>query len=196
MRKNLIIPPDKFRSSFLSCEKDAELICRKLFLESLPYSNELKRLLIINAKDCLDNTENEQYQEKINLSLKEIKDKGYIRFMPRIQIQEFEELKSYIIVSFDNFTPNNTNPQFRDHIVNFDILCHFDYWDLGNFRMRPLKIAGYIDGILNNTKLTGIGTFQFLTCKELILSENWGGYTLSYMAIQGSDDKIPEDAFE
>ena len=68
MRKNLIIPPDKFRSSFLSCEKDAELICKKLFLESLPYSNELKRLLIINAKDCLDNTENEQYREKINLS--------------------------------------------------------------------------------------------------------------------------------
>lgn len=196
MRTNLILPRDKFKSSFLSCEKDAELICRKLFVESRPFSDELKRLLIINAPDCLDDTTNEVYQNKIDLSLKDIKDKGYIRFAPRVEVAEFEELKSYIVVSFDNFVENATNPQFRDHVVNFDIICHFDYWDLGNFRMRPLKIAGYIDGILNNSKLTGIGTFQFLACKELILSEDWGGYTLSFAAIQGSDDRIPGEDSE
>jgi hypothetical protein len=43
--------------------------------------------------------------------------------------------------------------------VNFDIICHTRHWDIGNYRMRPLKIAGYIDGILNNCKLSGIGTF-------------------------------------
>ena len=56
--------------------------------------------------------------------------------------------------------------------------------------MRPLKIAGYIDGILNNNKLTGIGEFNFLGCNELILNENLSGYTLSYRAIHGTDDKI------
>ena len=44
-------------------------------------------------------------------------------------------------------------------MVNFDIICHTDYWNLGDYRLRPLKIAGYIDGILNKSKLTGIGTF-------------------------------------
>jgi hypothetical protein len=34
-------------SSFLSCEKDTELILRKLFVENKPYSNILKRLLVI-----------------------------------------------------------------------------------------------------------------------------------------------------
>ena len=82
---------------------------------------------------------------------------------------EHEDVKSYLIFSFDNFRTNETNPQFRDCSVYIDILCHTDNWDLGNFRVRPLKIAGYIDGILNNTKLSGIGTFQFLGCNELVL---------------------------
>ena len=72
-----------------------------------------------------------------------------------------------------------------------DVLCHTDYWDLGNFRVRPLKICGYIDGILNNAKLSGIGTFQFAGCTELVLDETLSGYTLSYNAIHGTDDLLP-----
>ena len=34
------------KSSFLSCEKDLETIVRKLFIESKPYNETLKRLLI------------------------------------------------------------------------------------------------------------------------------------------------------
>ena len=39
------------KSSFLSCEKDTEEILRKLFVTSHPYSNQLKRLLMINTND-------------------------------------------------------------------------------------------------------------------------------------------------
>jgi hypothetical protein len=84
---------------------------------------------------------------------------GYIVLEPKIRMNEHEEIKAYIILSFDNFVPNATNPEFRDCTVNFDIICHTDCWDIGNYRMRPLKIAGFIDGILNRTKLSGIGTF-------------------------------------
>ena len=72
-----------------------------------------------------------------------------------------------------------------------DILCHTDYWDVGNFRLRPLKIAGYIDGILNESRLSGIGKFQFMGCNELVLSEELSGYCLMYSATHGSDDEIP-----
>jgi hypothetical protein len=34
-------------SSFLSCEKDTEIILRKLFIESAPYSDILKSLLVV-----------------------------------------------------------------------------------------------------------------------------------------------------
>ena len=180
-------------SSFLSCDKDAERILKRLLIESRPYSDELKRLLVINTKDCLDDKTNPIYLKKLEeMSLSRLIDDGYIKLVPKIKLPEHEEVKSYIILTFDSFVPNPTNPQFRNCLINFDIVCHTDYWDIGDYRLRPLKIAGYIDGLLNNTKLTGIGTIQFAGCSELILSENLSGYTLMYKTIHGSDDQIPD----
>lgn len=191
MKKNLV--KTNFKSSFLSCEKDAETILRKLFIESRPYSDELKRLLIINTKDCLDNKTNEVYNQKIQeASLAKMIDEGYIRLTPKLKFGEHEEVKSYMIISFDNFTQSG-NPEFRDCTVSFDIICHTDYWDIGDYRLRPLKICGFIDGILDDVKLSGIGTFQFLGCNELILDENLSGYTLMYQTVHGSDDLIPAE---
>ena len=191
MVKDLAMKP--FQSSFLSCEKDAEIILRKLFIESRPYSDDLKRLLVINTPDCLDDKANSIYLKKLEeMNLQKLIEQGYIRLQPKLQIDEFEEVKSYIIIMFNNFVPNSSNPQFRDCIVTFDIISHIDCWDLHNYRNRPVKIAGYIDGILENSRLTGIGTFQMSLCKLNILSPQLMGYTLTYKAIHGSDDKLPE----
>ena len=192
MKRDLALRPVDFTSSFLSCEKDLEAILRKLFVESQPYSNELKKLLVINTKDCLDNKTSQVYQDAIkDMSLAKLREKGYIKFEPKIMMPQHEQIKSYLIITFDNFSPNRTNPQFRDCNVHIDVLCHTDYWDLGNFRLRPLKICGYIDGILNNIRLSGIGTFQFMGCNELVLDETLSGYTLTYAAIHGTDDVLP-----
>ena len=181
----------EFKSSFLSCEKDTESIIRKLFVDSKPHSDMLKRLLLINTPDCLNDMTNQVYINKIkNTSIKDLREQGYIRLEPKIKLSENEEVKSYIVISFDNFVPNATNPEFRDCIVMIDVICHTDYWDVGNFRLRPLKIAGYIDGILNGCKLSGIGKFQFAGCNELILDDNLSGYCLMYSAVHGSDDEI------
>lgn len=192
MKKDLALRPVDFTSSFLSCEKDLEAILKKLFVESQPYSDDLKRLLVINMKDCLDNKDNPVYQEKIaDMSLSKLREDGYLRFEPKIKMTEHEEVKSYLVFAFDNFTRNVSNPQFRDCTVYIDVLCHTDQWDLGDFRLRPLKICGYIDGILNNARLSGIGTFQFLSCNELVLDETLSGYTIAYAAIHGTDDVLP-----
>lgn len=190
MNKNLV-ELRKIKSSFLSCEKDSETILKKLFIESRPYSDILKRLLVINTKDCMDET-NVKYKEKIDsMSIKKLIDEGYIRLQPKLHLGEHEEVKSYILISFDSFTMNSTNPEFRDCIINFDIICHTDHWDLGDYKQRPLKICGYIDGLLDDSKLSGIGTLHFAGCNQLVLNENLTGYTLSYFAIHGSDDYIP-----
>lgn len=184
----------EFKSSFLSCEKDTESIIRKLFVDSKPHSDTLKRLLLINTPDCLNDMTNQVYINKIkNTSIKDLREQGYIRLEPKIKLNENEEVKSYIVISFDNFVPNATNPEFRDCIVMIDIICHTDYWDVGNFRLRPLKIAGYIDGILNGCRLSGIGKFQFAGCNELMLTEELSGYCLMYTATHGSDDEIAVD---
>ena len=190
MKRDTILTANRFNSSFLSCEKDIEMILRKLFVESMPYSDILKRLLVINTKDCLEDNSEVVLNKIQQTTLSQlIKDK-YIRLSPKIEIEEHDEVKAYLIISSDNYTTNENNPYYRDCTITFDIICYTDYWDIGNYRLRPLKIAGYIDGILNNAKLSGIGTFNFIGCNELILNETLSGYTLSYRAIHGNDDKI------
>ncbi len=179
-------------SSFLSCEKDTETILRRLFVESYPYSDILKKLLVVNTKDCLDNDESQTIKDAVaSASLSNLVKNGYIRLNPKIRMPEHEEIKSYIIISMDNFTPNATNDFYRDCTITFDIICHNDYWDIGDYRQRPLKIAGYIDGLLNKSKLSGIGELNFIGLNELILNEDLAGYTLIYKAIHGYDDAIP-----
>lgn len=184
----------EFNSSFLSCEKDTEAIIKKLFVDSRPYSDELKRLLIINTKDCLDDKTNPIYNQKIkDTSVLDLSKQGYVRITPKITFGENEEVKSYLVISFDNFVPNESNDYYRDCVIMIDVLCHTDYWDLGNYRLRPLKIAGFIDGILNKAKLSGIGTLQFIGMNELVLDKTLSGYCLMYAATHGADDYIEDE---
>ena len=186
MQRNALLEP--IQSSFLSCEKDVEIILNRLFVESGKYSNWLKRLLIINTPDCLD-PKITKYDDIVNkYSVKDLIQKDYIRQTPRLEFNEHNDVQSYILLSFDNFTTNSANNRFRDCMVNFDILCHTKQWEMEDFRVRPLMIAGYIDGILNLKKLSGVGQFVFLGCNELILDSNLAGYTLSYEAVHFTED--------
>lgn len=191
MLKNVTLE-NNIHSSFYSSEKDAEIIIKRLFTQGGIYSDQLKRLLVLNTKDCLDNS-NKSYREIIdNTSVKDIIEGNYLTLAPKIKMKEHEEVKSYIILTFDDFS-ETSNPEFRDCTVSFDILCHTDYWYLGNYQVRPMKIAGIIDGLLNKTKLTGIGELQFAEMKMLPLSNELAGYSLLFQATHGSDDKIPNE---
>lgn len=162
-------------SSFLSVEKDMEIITEKMLK-----NERLKRLLYYTTKDALDRPpigEDATYE----LFGKNIK------IVPKLYIDG--SVLSYIIISFDNFTPNVTNPEFRDNIISFDILCHFDQWELQGFSLRPYKIAAEIDSMFNNKRLTGIGTLQFLGANQLILNDEFAGVSLMYQAIHGDEDK-------
>ena len=191
MQRNALPP---IQSSFLSCEKDTELILNRLFVDGQQYSKWLKRLLIINTKDCL-NQNIRKYDDIVdNYSVADLIEKQYIRTTPRLEFNEHEDVQSYILLSYDNFTTNPANNQFRDCMINFDIICHTKQWDLDDLRVRPLMIAGYIDGILNLGKLSGVGETVFLGCNELILDENLAGYTLSYQVIHFTEDDAKLEA--
>ena len=194
MKRDVIKLPSR-NLSFYSFEKDVETIVKKLFTENA-YSEDLKRLLVINKKDCIDDRTSEVYRNIIkDTTVAKLVENGYITTTPKIRFPEHEEIKSYIVISFDDFTLNDTNPEFRDCTISFDIICHLDYWDIGNYRLRPLKIAGIIDSLLNNSKLSGIGTLNFLGCGQIQLDENLAGYTLLYRALHMTegDDSIPPE---
>jgi hypothetical protein len=158
-----------------------------LFVESRPYSDKLKKLLVINTADCLDE-EQVQYQEIIdNINLQDLKDKQYLKNVPKLEFGEHEEVKAYILLEFDDFIPTN-NPHYRDCTITFSIICHLDYWELDDYKLRPYQIAGYIDGMLNETKLSGIGTLQFIGASEIVMNEYLGGIVLRYIATHGRGD--------
>ena len=189
MRIKAACVANDFKSTFLSCEKDQRTIWKKLFFENKPYSDQLKRLLLINTPDCLDGSQAQYIKKLEDYPLNRMIEEGYLRTVPKLEFGEHEDVKSYVILEFDDFLPTG-NPQFRDCTISFTIICHLDYWQLDDDKLRPHQIAGYIDGILNNTKLSGIGTLQFMGASQIILSEEIGGFLLRYTATHGSDDWV------
>lgn len=178
-------------SSLLSIEKDFEEMIKILFVQNQPHSDELKRLLVINTKDCTDRT-NVYYDRLIkDCTVAKLKEKGYIRINPRIVYPEHEEVKSYITFAPEKIEPNGKNPQYRDTYITIDILSHCDYLDMGNFQLRPIKVAGYIDALLDGAKLSGIGTLQFDGLFPLKTPTEYVGYFLRYKAVNGVDDTLP-----
>ena len=192
-------------SSFMNCEKDVEKILEALFVKTKPYSDILKRLLIINNPDCLDK-DNEDYQKLIDSkTLRDLIKEGYVRLNPKIPRKEHENIKSYLLISFNNFSMNKTSAEFRDCQIDFDVICYLDAWCLDEYMIRPLKICGCIDGILNsitdenkayltgggnNIKLSGIGEYKFITCNQVILNEDLSMYSLSYRGTYFSEDSV------
>ena len=172
------------KSSFLAMEKDLGLITN-LFLKN----ERLKKLLHYTTADAL-NKANVPEEETYALFNKNIK------IVPKLYVDG--SVLNYIIISFDNFTPNATNTEFRDSIISFDIICHFDQWHLQDFQLRPYRIAAEIDSMLNDRHLTGIGTLTFLGANQLILNDEFAGVSLMYQAISGEEDKRkplnPKDA--
>lgn len=162
-------------SSFLSVEKDMEIITNKMLK-----NERLKRLLYYTTKNALDRP---NIGEEASYELFE----KNIKIVPKLYIDG--SVLNYIVISFDNFMPNASNPEFRDNTINFDIICHFEQWQLQGFSLRPFKIAAEIDSMFNNKHLTGIGDLEFLGANQLIINEEFAGFTLTYAAKHGDEDK-------
>ena len=162
-------------SSFLSSEKDLAIIVNMIMK-----NERLKKMLHYTTRDCL-NKPNLNEDESLNLFGKNIK------IIPKLYVDG--SVLNYVIVSFDNFTANGKNPEFRDNIIEFDIICHFDQWHMKDFELRPYKIAAEIDSMFNNKHLTGIGTLEFLGANQVVLNNEYAGLCVMYQAIHGEEDR-------
>ena len=163
------------KSSFLSVEKDMGII-----VDMVIKNDHLCKMLHYTTKDSLSQPALTQ-KEKIGLFERNIK------IVPKLYIDN--SVLNYIIINFDNFTPNVTNPEFRDNILSFDIICHFDQWQLKDFQLRPYRIAAELDAMFDHQRLTGIGEVEFIGANRLTLSEEYGGLCLMYQVIHGEEDK-------
>ena len=164
------------KSSFLSMEKDMHLISNMLLK-----NQRLKKMLHYTTPNCLSKPDLTE-EESVEMFGKNIK------MIPKLYVDN--SVLNYIIVSFDNFTPNSSNPEFRDNIIEFDIICHFDQWTLKDFQLRPYRIAAEIDSMFDEKHLTGIGTLKFLGANQMILTDEYAGLCLMYVAVHGEEHKM------
>lgn len=177
MKKNTYEYP---KSSFLGMPKDTALIMDKIL-----NNKNVLRLLYYTSADCL---ERKTYKDITEEQINEMLISKQISNIPKVKIDS--DKKTYLRITFDSFTPNTTNTFYRDHIVEIKIICHFDDWDLKNFELRPFRIAGEIDAMLNGQHLTGIGELTFLNADSDIYDEEYGGVTIRYLAVRGHEDEI------
>lgn len=163
------------KSSFLSAEKDMNII-----VDRMMKNDRLKKMLYYTSRDCLSKPRltDEQTIEMFGKNIK---------IVPKLYVDG--SVLNYIIVSFDNFTRNGKNPEFRDNIIEFDIICHFDQWHMKDFELRPYKIAAELDTMFNDQRLTGIGKLEFLGANQMILTDEYAGLCVMYQAIHGEEDK-------
>lgn len=165
----------QYKSSFLSMEKDMAIL-----MNAMLNNERLKRLLYYTTNDALDkpNLTDEQSISLIGTNIKNV---------PKLVLDK--SVLNYIIVSFDNFLETE-NPEFRDNIIEFDIICHMDQWPLKDFALRPFKIAAEIDTIFNNKKFTGMGKLEFLGCKIVGINNEFAGVALLYGTVHGGEDRV------
>lgn len=163
------------KSSFLSLEKDLSII-----IEQILKNNRLKNLLFYTTSDC---QEKPKLTEDESLSLFG----NQIKIIPKVEIDG--SVLNYLIITFDDFTTNKDNPQFRDNVIEFTILCHFNQWQLKDFQLRPYRIAAELDTLFDNKRLTGIGQLKFVNAMRVNTDGEYGGVRIMYKAIHGEEDK-------
>ena len=155
------------KSSFNSVEKDLAYITQKI-----SENESLMKLLVLKENDIKP------------LSAQEKKEilKNNIRIVPKLS--DFNtDVESYIVISFDHFTQNNENPEYRDKILIFDIICHLDTWNMDDFKLRPYKILGHLDMMFNKKSLDGTCTINFMGANVLSIDESITGITAMYSVI-------------
>ena len=167
------------KSSFLSVEKDMEII-----IDKISKNKRIQRLLYYTTPDALNK---EQAMELFGKNIK---------IVPKLYVDK--SVLNYIIINFDNFVTSGDNPEFRDNIIEFDIICHFDQWQLQDLALRPYKIAAEIDSMINNKYLVGIGDIEFLGASQIVLTDEFAGLCLMYQSWHRDDDqkKMPNPADE
>ena len=162
------------KSSFLSMEKDTGIIINEILK-----NNRLKKLLYYTTSDAM---EKPNLTEDQSLSLLGTN----IKIVPKLYVDG--SVLNYVLINFDNFTPSE-NPEFRDNTIQFDIICHFDQWNLRDYALRPYKIAGEIDSMFNLKKLTGIGYLEFVGATQIVLTDEFAGLCLMYRTVHGGEDE-------
>ena len=164
------------KSRLLGMPKDAAII-----IDRMLSNPNLLKLLVYESRDWKDKP------VPTGAQIEELFTSHQISSVPKVKIDNKE--KTYIRLTYGSIVRNGCNPEYRDNTFGIDIICHYDNWDLGDFELRPYRVAGEIDAMLDKTHLTGIGELEFISAVPYIYNEEFAGVSLTYLAIRGHEDQ-------
>lgn len=173
MKHDFYVQP---KSSLLGMPKDAAII-----IDRMLSNPNLLKLLVYESRDWKDKP------VPTGAQIEELFTSHQISSVPKVKIDNKE--KTYIRLTYGSIVRNGYNPEYRDNTFGIDIICHYDNWDLGDFELRPYRVAGEIDAMLDKTHLTGIGELEFISAVPYIYNEEFAGVSLTYLAIRGHEDQ-------
>lgn len=145
--------------------------------------NEIVKCLLANEKLCklifYDETNIDDKPNLTNEQKDELIEKR-LRTVPNIDFDD--KVKTFIIIGFDDFSLNSTNPEFINQSISITIYCHKDIWKINNGQLRPFLILNEIHQVLCGSRDFGIGRLMLASGGLSVLSSEMAGYIIKYIS--------------
>lgn len=163
------------KASAYGQERSFELVGMQLDIitKKILANDKIVKLLRNTRKDALTSKEPVTQEQRMSL----IKDK-YITLVPYIPKEE--EIKSYLIITFDNFTPTPEVDRAMDYILSIDVLCHRDLWMLDGLCPRPYLLLNELKKEFHMAKLDTWGPAKFAGAPALVADDNYMGFSILF----------------
>lgn len=103
---------------------------------------------------------------------------GRIRTVPNV---DFTKIKESTVVILPIYGTAGENSSFDLIGFDFDIYTPHDKWQLNYPIQRPYYIMSCIKRLLNNSRVTGIGTMRFMSFETNILSSEITAHIMRFV---------------
>ena len=114
----------------------------------------------------------------------------YVTLRP---VYQFENKDDYNQNSMINIYMTQASPLDDtvgvDSILQINVICNVDIWELVDDKIRPLQIANRVIKLLDNKKFTTSNKLSFDSLTDLIISKTVCGYALLFSLVDGSGEK-------
>lgn len=129
--------------------------------QKLNSDQELRRLLKYMQSDPLSTG-----YDDIDMSISLINKN--ILIVPKLSTKEVVE--SFILIAIPTFEVDS-NLDFTSATITVDVICPLDKWLIDDICPRPFKIMDRISDLLEGSRVTGIGTLNFVTGSQSVIYE-------------------------
>ncbi len=102
----------------------------------------------------------------------------YITLVPYLPKEE--EIKSYLIIGFDDFTPTAGTDKAMDYTLSIDVLCHRDLWMMSGLCPRPYLIMNELKKEFHMAKLDTWGPAVFVGAPSLVANDSYMGFSMLF----------------